>query len=158
MKVEQGRIVTLIYDITTTEGEIVESSDVTGPVAFMHGKGALLPGLDKRVEGLQAGDERTFEIPPEEAFGRVEDMPIKEIARAEFPKDAKLQKGTSFEANMAGGGGMLRLEVMEATDAVVHVRMIHPLAGKTIQMSVKIQSIRPATPKEKEEGRALTKR
>lgn len=157
MKVEPGRVVTMVYDITTAEGEIVESSDMTGPLSFMHGKGALLPGLDSRVQGLGAGEEKTFEIPPEEAFGRVEDMPIKDIPRAEFPAGVGLEPGSAFEAGMPGGG-TLKLEVQSVTDEAVKVRMVHPLAGKTIHMAVTVKSVRPPTPQEKAEGRALTKR
>ena len=77
MKVETGHVVTLTYDITDAEGEIIESSDLSGPVSFLVGKGAIIPGLDKRVIGMAKGEEKTFELPPEEAFGRPEDGPTK---------------------------------------------------------------------------------
>jgi FKBP-type peptidyl-prolyl cis-trans isomerase SlyD len=62
----------------------------------------------------------------------------------------------SFEAGV-GGGQTIQLQVKEVDDEKVIVRMIHPLAGKTLSMSVKVITVREATAKEKEAGKALTK-
>ena len=40
MKIETGSVVTIAYDICTEDGEIVESSEISGPVTFVQGKGA----------------------------------------------------------------------------------------------------------------------
>ena len=156
MKVEAGTVVTITYDICDSEGEIIESSDLSGPVSFLVGKGAIIPGLDKNVEGMEKDEEKSFDLPPEEAFGRPEDGPTREIARTEFPADATLEKGLRFEAGTGAGGQKILLEVVESDDEKVTVRMMHPLAGQTISMSVKILSIRNATAAEKEAGRAIS--
>ena len=119
MKVETGHVVTLTYDITDAEGEIIESSDLSGPVSFLVGKGAIIPGLDKRVIGMAKGEEKTFELPPEEAFGRPEDGPTKDLGRKEFPAEAKLEEGMRFEAGMGAGGQKILLEVVSADDEKV---------------------------------------
>ena len=142
---------TLAYDICTEDGEIVESSEINGPVAFVHGRGAIIPGLDTRLVGLEEGEERTFTFPPAEAFGTTGDAPTKVIKRSEFPADAKLGKGQSFEAGIPGGH-RIRLEVTETSAQEVTVRMIHPLADKTITMNVSIRKVREATPAERASG------
>lgn len=156
MKIESGTVVTLAYDITTAEGEIVESSDISGPISLLHGVQTLIPGLAKRLEGLEAGAEATFEFPPEEAFGTIEDAPTNVMARSEFPEGTKLEVGGKFVAKMPNGQP-LHLGIKEVTDEAVTVAMIHPLAGQTIGMAVRIVSVRPATSKEKEAGRAMVK-
>lgn len=154
MKIEAGSVVTIAYDICTEDGEIVESSEINGPVTFLQGKGAIIPGLDAKLVGMGEGEERTFTFPPEEAFGRVEDAPRKIIDRKEFPKDAKLEKGASFDAGIPGGH-RIRLEVAEIDGAQITVRLIHPLAGKTVSMNVEVHKIREATPAERESGKVV---
>lgn len=156
MKVEPGKVVTLSYDICDEKGEIVESSDISGSISFMHGKQAIIPGLNAKLEGMEEGGESTFEFPPEEAFGRVEDGPEKSIPRTELPAEMDVKAGLRLEAGMPGGQTVV-LEVLEPGDEQVKVRMIHPLAGQTISMSVKILGIRDATSAETEAGRAISK-
>lgn len=157
MKVEPGHVATLTYDITNDKGEIIESSDLSGPVSFLVGKGAIIKGLDSRIVGMSEGDEADLTIPPEEAFGRPEDGPTRPIPRGEFPKDAALEPGLRFEAGMPGAADQtIMLEVVESNDDVVTVRMIHPLAGQTIGMSIKVLKVREATKAETEAGRAVS--
>jgi len=156
MKVETGTVVTITYDLCNDKDEIIESSELSGPVTFLVGTGAIIKGLDKRVTGMEKDEEETFEFPPAEAFGQPEDGPTREIARSEFPKDATLDKGLRFEAGMGAGGQKVLLEVVDADDETVTVRMIHPLAGQTIRMTVKIVGVRAATAGEKEAGRAIS--
>ena len=154
MKIASGTVVTIAYDICTEDGEIVESSDINGPVTFMLGKGSIIPGLDAKLVGMEEGEERTFTFPPEEAFGRIEDAPRRVLKRKEFPKEAKLEKGVAFDAGIPGGH-RIRLEVVEIDGEQVTVRMIHPLAGKTVTMSVEVHKVREATPAEREAGKVI---
>ena len=156
MKIASGTVVTLSYDICDDKGEIIESSDLSGPITFMAGSAGLIPGLDKRLEGLAEGDEKNFEFPPEEAFGRPEDAPTNQLARTEFPADAELNEGLRFEAGTAQGQKIV-LEVVEANDEHVTVRMMHPLAGQKIGMSVKVLGVREASKAEQDAGRAISK-
>lgn len=156
MKIEPGKIVTISFDLCTASGEIIESSDISGPVSFMHGKGTMLPGVDAHLQGLDEGEEKTFDLQPKEAFGRVEDAPEKRIPKAEFPASVKLEPGASFEAGVPGGQ-TIRLQVKAVEGDEVVTAMLHPLAGQTVSMSVKVIKVREATDKEREAGRAMVK-
>lgn len=157
MKIESGHVATLAYDITNEKGEIIESSELSGPVTFLVGKGTIIKGLDSRILGMSAGEERDLSIPPEEAFGRIEDAPTRAVPRTEFPKDAKLDQGMRFEAGLPGSSAQtITLEIVEPGDEQVTVRMLHPLAGQTIGMSIKIAKVREATAAETEAGRAVS--
>lgn len=156
MKIESGTVVTISFDLCDERGEIIEASDITGAVSFVYGKGAIIPGLDKKLLGMTAGQDADFHFPPEEAFGKVESAPTKVISRKEFPADAQLSKGTEFEAGLPGGQ-KIKLVVDNVTDAEVTVRMVHPLAGQKVSMSVKVLSVRAATPTEIETGKVVTR-
>src|SRR5438309_2036795 len=103
MKIEAGSIVTLAYEIHSPDGQVVETSAKSGPISFIHGTGAILRGLDERLEGMQSGQVARFEFSPEQAFGRPEDGPQKVVPRTEFPADANLKAGSRFDAGIPGG-------------------------------------------------------
>jgi len=143
MKIEEGKKVTLEYELCVEDGEVievVESSTDTGPLEYLHGGGRMLPGLEKRIEGLTVGDEKEGVIPSGEAYGSENALPVKKIARAEFPKDVAPEPGTEFEAHDAGGNPVTFV-VVEATDRDVTIRFSHPLAGKDIRFKVKVLHI-----------------
>ena len=142
------------YELATPQGEVVESSAKRGPLVFMHGKGVMLPGLDKRLDGMEEGHKEVLDLAPEEAFGKIEDAPEKTIARSEFPAQIDLKPGIAFAADLPGGH-TIQLVVKTADDKEVVVRMVHPLAGKALKMSVEIGSVRAATAEEEKAGQAL---
>ena len=157
MKVGANTVVTLSYDVFREDGEIIESSGLSGPVSFVHGNSKILRSLDERLTGMENGQEATFEFGPEQAFGKVEDGPTKLISRKEFPAGTDLKVGAAFEAGMPGGQ-KIQLKVLEAKPEAVLVRMIHPLAGQKIAISVKIVSVRLATREERQTGVAMARR
>jgi FKBP-type peptidyl-prolyl cis-trans isomerase SlyD len=157
MKVGANTVVTLSYDIYREDGEIIESSGLTGPVSFVHGNSTILKSLDEKITGMEKGQEATFEFTPEQAFGRPEDGPTKLIPRKEFPAGTDLKVGAQFEAGMPGGQKIM-LKVLEAQADAILVRMIHPLAGQKIAMSIKVLGVRLATKEERTTGVAMASR
>lgn len=155
MKVDAGSVVTITYDILDENREIIESSDLSGPVSFLVGKGAIIKGLDKQVTGMEKGQEKSFELPPEEAFGRPEDAPTREVPRTDFPAEASLTKGERFEAGVDGGQKIL-LQIVESDSEKVTVRIMHPLVGQKISMTINVIGVRAATAAEQEAGRAIS--
>ncbi len=155
MKIAEGTVVTLAYDITSASGEIIETSDISGPVTFMAGNAGLIKGLDDRLIGMEEGQDGTFTFPPEEAFGTSDNAPTKMLARAELP-EGDLEPGTAFEAGV-GNGQTIKLIVQEVKgEEGVLVKLVHPLADQDIGMSVKVIGVRAATSAEKAAGKAMT--
>jgi len=153
MPITKDMVITLEYTITGQKGELIESSVGRGaPIKFIIGRGMLVPGLDARLVQMDMGEEKEFDLPPEEAFGTVDSGPTMTMSKREFPKDATFEIGRRFQAEMAGGIGNVSFEIVEDRLNDVLVRFIHPLAGKTIHMKVKVLDTRPATAKELENG------
>jgi FKBP-type peptidyl-prolyl cis-trans isomerase 2 len=149
MKVDQGKMVTLEYTITTEKGEMIESSAGRGaPLAFLYGKSGVIPGLDEEIAGMEEGEEKEFDLPPEKAFGTVESGPVIDIPRNRLPADAKVAVGSMFQADLAGNSQTINMVVLEDRIDAIKVRVIHPLAGKTIHVKAKILSVRDARPEE----------
>ena len=140
MKIATGLAVRIEYELTVKGGEVIESSARSGPLAYVQGQGKMLPGLESRLVGLEPGDEKRGEIPAREAFGTEDTLPIKEMPRREFPKDAKLEPGSVFEAKSPTGEA-LRLKIVSATSAQVKARLLHPLVGRDLAFRVKVLSV-----------------
>ncbi len=118
------------------------------------GGATLLPGIHQRLVGMSVGEETTFDLPPELAFGRSQDAPLRAIARGEFPGHAAPEVGSVFEANVPGGSAPVQLRVERVDADTVYVRAFHPMADKAFSVTMKVQRARAATSTELAEGRA----
>jgi len=142
MKISRGRSVELSYELKVKGGEVIESSDRSGPLRYVHGDGKMLPGLEKRLEGLGPGDERQGVIPAAEAFGTESSLPTKEMPRSVFPKGVKLEAGAVFQAKDPTSGAPISFKVISATESTAQVRLLHPLAGRDIEFRVTVLAVR----------------
>jgi FKBP-type peptidyl-prolyl cis-trans isomerase SlyD len=140
VKIEKGRRVTVKVDLSVVGGETLEKKTLE----YIQGAGAMLPALEKILEGLEKGAKRDGVIKAKDAFG-AQKFPVKKLKRSEFPKDAKLAAGERF-AGKAEGGMNVILVIEKVTDAEVDVRYVHPLAEKDIKYSVEIVQVSDPRP------------
>lgn len=143
MKIEEGKLVTLEYTITTEQGELIESSIGRGePLTFVFGGECGLPqGVTESLEGLEEGDEKKFDVPPEKAFGTIDSGPTMKLPKNSFPEDTDIKVGASFEGTLPNSDQTVKFVVTENLADEVMVRLIHPLAGKTIHIDAKILEV-----------------
>jgi FKBP-type peptidyl-prolyl cis-trans isomerase 2 len=143
MKVEEGLTVTIEYKIETDKGELIESSLGKGaPLEFVCGDGHMMPGVEKRIVGMEDGEEKEFEVPPEEAFGAVDSGPVKEMEKNEFPKETVFKTGEKFTARLPEDQGNVIFEIVENRPTTVLVRFHLPHEGKTLKCKVKVLKVR----------------
>jgi FKBP-type peptidyl-prolyl cis-trans isomerase SlyD len=62
MQVENDTVVTIRYIMNDDKGEVKEDMMNISPVQYVHGNGNILPFLELQVEGLSAGDKRSFVV------------------------------------------------------------------------------------------------
>jgi len=140
MKVEKGKKIRMEYELGIDGGETIESSASHGPVEYVHGSGAMLQGLESRIEGLGVGDEKDGIIPAAEAYGTEQSLPTAQLTKREFPSSEQLEVGKLFEARDQGGNPV-KFKVEQIEGDAVTVRFQHPLAGKNIRFKVKILEV-----------------
>ncbi len=140
MKISAGSIVRVEFELRVKGGDVIESSAKTGPVQYVHGEHKLLPALEKRLEGLAAGQTLEGVIPAAEVIPPEETLPLRHIPRAEFPKDVAVELGAMFEAHNQAGA-VINLKVTGVDDKHVTVRLLPPLAGKDLAFKVKVVMI-----------------
>ena len=139
MTINEGKTVSFDYTLTV-DGEIVDSSKDRGPFQYTHGKGQIIPGLSKRLEGLTKDDEKTIDVPAQEAYGEVNPEAFREIPKTALPTNIEPTVGMLLQ--MKGEGDQtLTTKVSAVNNDTIMLDLNHPLAGKALTFQVKIVSI-----------------
>lgn len=150
--IQPGKVVFFHYTLTDETGEIIDSSEGSEPLPYLHGAGNIVPGLERQMVGRQVGDRFRAVVPPEEGYGVPEGPGPQAIPREAFPEDAELEEGMQFMAEDEEGNAMpLWVVSLEEADVVI-VDQNHPLAGVTLHFDVQITELRDATEDELAHG------
>lgn len=125
----------IIFD--TTDEKIAKENKLHnhdyGPVTICVGEEQILKGLDKNIEGKEIGKEYSFEIKPEDAFGKKDAKLIQMIPISKF-KQQKIQPMPGMQLNIDGVVGTVKI----ASGGRTLVDFNHPLAGKELSYKIKI--------------------
>ena len=144
MTIAQQKVVSIHYKVVDVDsGETIDSSEGKEPMTYLHGAQNIIPGLEKALEGKSVGDELEVTIAPEDAYGEYSDERVQQVPMEAFQGVEKVEPGMAFTAQTEQGP--INLVVTEVDEAVVTVDANHPLAGKSLQFSVKVDSVRDAS-------------
>jgi FKBP-type peptidyl-prolyl cis-trans isomerase SlyD len=138
--VQPGSEVSFDYTLTDDSGKIVDSSKGKEPMHYVHGKGQIIPGLEKELAGMAVGNEKKITVKPEDAYGPVDPAAFKEVPKDQLPPEA-LKVGMMLMAQSPSGPGV-PVRVHEIKDSTVIMDFNHPLAGKTLSFDVKITDVK----------------
>jgi FKBP-type peptidyl-prolyl cis-trans isomerase SlyD len=149
-RIEDGKVATFHYTLTNDAGEVLDSSDGRSPLEYLHGAGNIVPGLERQLEGKQAGDKFAAKVDPEDGYGVRQGAP-QPVPRSAFPAGARIEPGMAFQAQTSDGD-VVPLWVDRVDETTVWVDENHPLAGVTLNFAVEVVEIRDATEEEMEHG------
>jgi len=155
MRVKHGRVVRIDYLVRVATGLVVETSSAKGPIEYLHGSGQILPALERALEGLSEGQQASFSIAPEEAYGQRREDNVVSLPKRLFPSDVQLEAGLCLYAR-ASGGQSYPITVKEVKDDMVLVDLNHPLAGERLFFEVNVRGVRPAGNQEIFSGKAAS--
>jgi len=156
LKIADNIVVTMDYELKI-DGEVVDTSEDGDPIIFLQGAGQIIPGLEKAIYGLTAGDKKSVTVNPEDGYGEIDPDSIVEVPKDEFPEDFPLELGVEITVNTEDEDDESLEEEMEATIIAINEDTVtldfnHPLAGKSLNFDVNILEVREATPEEIEHG------
>ena len=144
MKIEKNTAVTLRYRISDTLGKLLE--DGKEPTAYLHGGyGNTFPKVELALEGQQKGYQTTLELQAVDAFGEHDDSLVRTIPKTQFPPGVKV--GGHLEGR-SDDGHVRSFRVVKIKGSEVHLDGNHPLAGKTLRLSLTVLDVRPASEEE----------
>lgn len=136
--IKKGSTVKIQYTLKVDD-QTIDSSVERGPITYVQGDGQLIPGVEKQMEGLEAGDKREFSVAPEEAYGAPDPEAIHSVPREAFNDADKLSVGDMVTGEV--GGRNFRARVSDVGPEDITLDMNHPLAGKTLQFSIEVLDI-----------------
>jgi FKBP-type peptidyl-prolyl cis-trans isomerase 2 len=139
--VADGLEVTIEYTVSLGDETAVGSSGQE-PFTYVQGSNAILPGLERALVGMKAGQKKHVELAAADAYG-----PYDEKARTSVPKD-KVPDGVEVGAVLSAPGGQ-PVKVLEVKDDEVVLDLNHPLAGKDVVFDVTV--VKVAKPKKPEQ-------
>tara|TARA_R110001592_G_scaffold177076_2_gene417344 strand:- start:158024 stop:158527 length:504 start_codon:yes stop_codon:yes gene_type:complete len=159
MQITKDTVVTFHYTLKDDAGVEVESSHGAEPIAYLHGHGAIISGIEKGLEGKEINENsEPFEliVAPADGYGeRQEDaiqrVPIKHL-HGDKKSLAKLKAGDIVAINTAEGAK--QAVVVKPGKFNVDLDTNHPLAGKTLSFEIHVESVRAATEEELSHGHA----
>lgn len=150
MSIQKETVALIHYTLKDNQGELIDSSEGQEPLAYIHGVGQLIPGLEKELEGKVKGDKLSVTIKPEDAYGVRSDELIQDVALSNFDDPKAVQQGVQFQ--MQSGDSIRIATVVEVKGETVVIDLNHPLAGIELNFDVEVISTRPATAEELDHG------
>ncbi len=143
--IENNCVVEIDFKLTTSRGEVIDSSSEDGPLKYIHGKKRITPQLEDQLTGKKLGDHFQFEVKPEDAYGERDESLVQFAKKELFGDDFdKIEVGMPLEMGGPDGQVAIVMAVDIKEDGIVFDGN-HPLAGQTLTFDIKVLSVRNAT-------------
>lgn len=144
-------VVSMNYKLTDDDGTVLDSSEGSEPLAYLHGAGNIIPGLEKALVGKVVGDALQVKVEPAEGYGEVNAALIETVQKTAFQGVDLVEAGMAFQAQ--GPDGSVRQIMVKHVDGdEVTIDANHPLAGVVLHFDVEIVGVREATEEEVAHG------
>ena len=155
MQISNNAVVLLQYELRIASGEVVDAADEANPFAFIHGLGQTLPAFDEKLTGMSVGDEFSFQLSSEDAYGQANEADIVTIPKEMFGEMPEEELVIGAELPMQDGEGhQFYGTVKEIQPQFVVMDFNHPLVGQNLDFSGKVLAVRAATAEELDHGHA----
>jgi FKBP-type peptidyl-prolyl cis-trans isomerase SlyD len=155
MKIDKSSCVTIDYLINLGKDETYPPDGKAEEISFCMGWGAMPPGLEEALLGLEENDHRVVTLSAEQAYGELDDELLMEVPRSDFAAEVEVRPGLVFETENEDGQEVFFI-IKEVNDETVLIDFNHPLAGKDLEISFTIRQVREATPEDLKEHQACT--
>jgi len=150
MPIAQNSVVTIHYTLKDDAGEVIDSSRDGDPIAYLHGHGNLVPGLERELEGKNTGDKVNVSVTPEQGYGEYDKQLVQQVPRRALQGIANIKVGLRLQAQTPQGPRAV--VVTRLVGDMVTIDGNHPLAGKNLNFDVEITDVREATEEELSHG------
>ncbi len=136
-EIRSGDVIRIHYTGRLEDGTEFGSSEGQEPVEVRVGAGQVLPGLDRRLDGMTVGQRETVTVPAEEAYGARDERQVQVLPRSAIPDSIELAIGTGLQATTSDGR-QLQLTVTDFDESQVTVDANHPLAGHELTFDIEV--------------------
>ena len=149
--IANDHVVSFNYKLTNAEGETLDQSQGE-PLAYLHGAGNIIPGLENALLGKTVGEKFTVTVPAAEGYGEYNPELVQEVPAQMFQGVDNIQAGMQFQAQTDDGVQIVTVKAVEGENVIVDASV--PLAGQDLTFEVEIVEMRDATEEELQHGHA----
>ncbi len=136
---KHGDTVKVHYRGQLRDGVVFDASFDREPLQFTIGGGQVIPGFEEAVVGMNPGDLKTTELPPEKAFGPYREDMLAVLDKSEFAGHEP-QVGQTVPIPQSDGPP-IDVTVTQVTESEVIVDANHPLAGEDLAFDIELIEI-----------------
>jgi FKBP-type peptidyl-prolyl cis-trans isomerase 2 len=135
--IKEGSKVKVHYTGKFEDDNVFDSSTGRDPIEFVVGEGNLILGFEQGVMGLSAGDKKTVELEPEQAYGPYNEELVNQVPLDRVPEG--VQAGQMLEAQTEAGP--IPVIVTDVNEETATIDANHPLAGKKLIFELEIVEV-----------------
>ena len=146
MPIADNDVVTFHYTLKGDTDEVIDSSAGGEPLAYLHGHGNIVPGLERELTGKSVGDRLQVRVPAAQGYGEYDRALVQKVPRRALKGIANLRVGLRLQA------GHQAVIVKHIAGDMITLDGNHPLAGQDLNFDVEITAVRPATEEELAHG------
>lgn len=143
LRITKNSVIMISYQVADDGGSIIDESPLSDPFEIYCGAGQLVPGFERALMGLRAGEHKEFTIPPADAYGERNQSLIKNVPLASLPKNINVTEGMRIPMRSPEGVELV-CRILEVGASAVVADFNHPLAGRSLKCSVDILDVRAA--------------
>jgi peptidylprolyl isomerase len=137
---KKGDTVRVHYTGRLEDGTVFDTSEDGASMEFKVGDGELLKAFEQAVVGMAIGDNKTIEIPMEEAYGPRKEEMVFEFDRARAPENFDAEIGQELQMYRADGKPVT-LKVIGKSEKSFTMDCNHSLAGKDLIFDLRLEEI-----------------
>lgn len=139
-KVENGKFVSVHYTGTLSDGMVFDSSQGRAPLNVKMGAGQLIAGFEAALLGMMVGENKTFTLEPDQAYGDRDESLTKIFERTGLPDGFEPEVGQTLSLQNAQGG-QVPAQVTAMDERTVTVDLNHPMAGKALTFAIEVVNV-----------------
>jgi FKBP-type peptidyl-prolyl cis-trans isomerase SlyD len=148
--IQNGKVVAFAYTLKDSDGNILEQTQGSDAIEYIHGNQNIIPGLEQAMLGMKVGEMKNVKVKAEDAYGLFDDDLLFKVPLSNFPADKKIEPGMEFQTNSENGVMVITVREIDGDNAIVDGN--HPMAGLDLEFDVTVKNIREATAQEKAHG------
>ncbi|MEX0987555.1 MAG: peptidylprolyl isomerase [Bacteroidales bacterium] len=158
MEITKDKVVSITYELRrdTENGEVVEQVTNENPLTFLYGVGGMLPKFEQNLDGMKSGEEFSFGLNSEDAYGPVIENAIVDVPLDVFKVDGQIDNTILQVGNMVpmmdNSGNRLNGKIEQINAETVTMDFNHPMAGKDLFFAGIVTEVRDATEEELSHG------
>lgn len=134
-----GDTVKVHYTGKLEDGTPFDSSLDKDPLEFTLGEGRIIPGFEQAVLGMTPGDDKTVDIPSDNAYGPYRDEWVMVVEREQMPSEIDPQVGQQLQVRQ--GEQEYVVQITDVSGSQITLDRNHPLAGEDLTFDIKLMEI-----------------